>query len=743
MLKNESELDFQRIVTALHRSGRLAEAMTAYERMLSSDPNHTGALGNLGSIYRQLGRMDDALRCYQRATSQPDCPAEVFYNAANIEIVLGNKERALAYLDQCLARDGAMSLAWRRRGQALWALGQAQEAVAALQCALRLAPDDTVARYDLAEMLAEQGNPELAEPLLRWAIADRPDFKDARQRLAALLCQGRRPTEAASQYLALARLALQEPINVTAQDGADLPRRGDERDLDASVAVKVADGLHQYGHVEAAIGFLRDQIAARPTSAELKLGLARLLNRVRHPSEAIGLCQDVLDQEPENPEAHYAIGSALTYRHQLAQALYHYDRAFALGDQHSGPLSNRLFASLYSDEISPAALIALHRDKASLMLQSKRLPPVTREPVVEGEPLRIGFLTSDLVADHPVAQFLLPVLRQIDRHRFHVYIYTLNAASSATTDAAKQLSHQWRSVRDLSAGAASAMIGLDNLHLLIDLSGHTAGNALPVMALRPGPVQACYIGYPHSTGLATIDYFIGDDVNCPPEHADLFTERLVRPNPVAWCFGPPDPQRIVAQPRPHPDAFVFGSLNTTAKMSNRCLDTWSLILRRCPGAVLLLKAHAFGEPATVAFFKDRLVKAGASPDQVIFSPPGPFEEAMGTYAAIDAVLDTMPYTGGTVTAQALWMGVPVVTRCGDNMCQRLSASFLTAVGLEKLIARSEDEYIDIACQLAEGGIRDGVARRDLRQQAERTFCDAVTYTRNLERAFVAMINGVT
>lgn len=712
------ESEFHRIVTGPHRAGRLDDAAAAYRALLDAHPEHAGALANLGLILRRRGAIAEALDCYRRAAAVPDAPAEVLFNLANAEDDAGNSAAAVAALQRCVDRAPHLSPALHKMGLILNRQGRRTDAIAALRRALRYAPETVGLRVDLARMLDEAGDTELAEPLYRWALADQPEVPAARRWLADLLLRTGRRAEAEALHRQLA-----------CTDGAEDP--------DSTAAVAVADRLHALGQVDEAIALLKARRQRGPGAARMiTQALATLLLRSHCAVEVEPYVQSILATDPDTPWAIANLAHARHLQHRIDEAMVLQDRVLALQPNHSAPVSNALFMALYSDALSAADLTARHRRLAHRLIpQTPAVLPA--RPAGDGR-VRLGFVSADLTGHHPVAQFLEPLLRHLDRSRVRVALYILSDHTDATAARLRSFAETCCTLPKDDPVAGARAIAADGVDVLIDLGGHTSGNALPVLAHRPAPVQATVIGYPHSTGMAGIDYLFGDAIATPTEHAGLFTETVLRPNPCLWCLQPPAFETLTPRPRPPGAGVVFGSLNTTAKISPRCLRLWATILQRCPGAMLLVKAGGFGDPGMVDLFRRRLIEAGADIDRVVFDGPSPFAQALGTYDAIDIALDTMPFTGGTTTAQALVMGVPVVTRLGDTMCRRLSASFLTAVDRTDLIATDDETYVEIACRLAGEGARDAAARQDLRQRALRGFCDAAPYTRCFEYAVMGI-----
>ena len=720
---NDADARFDRIVVDLHLKGRVDEARDAYRQLLETAPGHAGAIANLGQILRRQGEQEEALRLYRRAAALPDVTAEILFNLANAEDDAGDAEAALAVLDRAQTLKPEMVPALHKRGLILSRLKRWEEAVDALRAAARIAPEDRVIRCDLGVALNHDGAPELAEPLFRWAIADQPEAARPRRLLADLLSRSRRLDEAETLYRAL------------------LKNGGKEEER---AALALAELLVRRSRLEEAVDLLRTRHAAEPDNANVAIALAGSLLKVHQIVEAVRICRRLLVNNPEHPSAHYFLASAYTLLHHNAEAQNHGLHAIEAGEDVLPAISNHLFSSLNSDDLTAEEIAQKHRDMAARLPAPDGVRP-PRRPRRPGTPLRIGFYTADLFGLHPVAQFFEPVLANLDRDRFQPVIYSRTGELDPTTERFQRLPAAWRDIGNRTDAHIAELLRGDELDILVDLAGHTADNGLRFFSRRMAPVQISYIGYPHSTGLREMDYIISDSVVTPPELEHLYSETVLRPNPCLWVFQPPPENVIVNRPRNParpPGAITFGSLNTTSKLSDRCLSLWARILTRCPQATLLLKAGGFAEAATVDSFRQRLAAHGADTSRVVFEPPEPFSHALGVYNVIDVMLDAMPFNGGTTTCQALWMGTPVLTRQGEAMCQRLSSSFLTAVGLKELITTSDEAYVELACALAHDAERVANLRNGLRRKVLASpLCDASTYTKNLQAAFEELVVG--
>jgi predicted O-linked N-acetylglucosamine transferase (SPINDLY family) len=363
-------------------------------------------------------------------------------------------------------------------------------------------------------------------------------------------------------------------------------------------------------------------------------------------------------------------------------------------------------------------LVEQHRIAAGLYeakaIREPIRPPPPRAP---SERLRIGFLSADLRA-HVVGSFALPLFENADPSAVDLVCYS---AYRGPADRIGQLIRARSTVREighLSDQAAAQVIADDGLDILIDLGGSTGDNRLGVMAYRTAPVTISWMGYPHSTGLSSVDYILLDRALVPPSPGLLAEQPLLMPH--AWiCLArlqfsqaqEPDP----VPPRERTGVVTFGTANQALKYSPAALAAWARTLLAVPDSTLLI----FRAECASARFRDNLVRAFAA--HGVGAERLRFEAVRGTgylnwYDAVDICLDTFPLTGGTTTCEALWMGVPVVSLVGEGVFERLSHSILTHAGLADLSVPDEAAFVAKAAELAGDVERLRALRRGLRAQ---------------------------
>ena len=356
--------------------------------------------------------------------------------------------------------------------------------------------------------------------------------------------------------------------------------------------------------------------------------------------------------------------------------------------------SSHLLA-LHNTAIGQEALFAAHRGYEKLLAG---IEPLAERVGKNHEKIRIGYLSPDF-RRHVMFSFIYGLFVRFDRTRFELYAYALAEEEDGFTEALKEHATAWRNVAGFSYAEIAERIRADEIDVLVDLAGHSAGGALPVLAYRPAPVQVSGLGYVNTTGLSVVDYFLTDDIVDPPgRHDALFTEEpvcLTSQFLYTAKSAAPKPSGAPCRKAGH---VVFGIFNHWYKVTEEMLFCWREILERVPKSRLLVKCQELFAPKMREEVLRRMAKAQIDIERVDLEPAT--SDYMERYRTVDIALDTYPYPGGGTTCDALYMGVPVVTRYGRRRGTRFGLSLLKNVGLSELAAADARTYIEKAVALA-------------------------------------------
>ena len=300
----------------------------------------------------------------------------------------------------------------------------------------------------------------------------------------------------------------------------------------------------------------------------------------------------------------------------------------------------------------------------------------------------------------------------------------------------------WRSLVGKSDADIAAMIRADGIDILIDLAGHTATNRLPMFARKPAPLQVTWLGYPNTTGLSTMDYRITDAFADPPGMTDAFhTEKLHRMPETFSCYSAPaDAPAVAPLQAKRTGRVTFGSFNNFAKITAEVITVWSNILKRIPTATLFLKYKDLESVPMTQYIHNQFMTRGVLVSQLrIQGDDASHVEHMARYNNIDIALDPFPYNGTTTTLDALWMGVPVITLAGASHVGRVGVSQMSNLGLQELIAKNQNDYVNIAVELAGNIEKLSALRAGMRERMLASpLMNVQRFTRNLEQGYEQM-----
>jgi predicted O-linked N-acetylglucosamine transferase (SPINDLY family) len=503
--------------------------------------------------------------------------------------------------------------------------------------------------------------------------------------------------------------------------------------------------LRAGGQCQRAIEPLRRVTELAPTHAEAFVQLGLCLRELGRYQESIGSFERALAINPGAVNLMDGIGRALVDQGRLDEAIAMYRRALAAQPNYAAAASNLLLALSYHDGVSPQKVAAEHFDFGRRFGGATTPPRPIRRPASDGR-IRIGYLSGDF-KQHSVSFFIWRVLSAHDRKRVAVTCYSDVARPDEVTRHLQPLPETWRVVAGMNDDQLAATIDNDQIDILVELAGHTGTNRLVQLARqRLAPIQVSYLGYPNTTGLSTIDYYITDSIADPPGMTEShFSERLVRLPGAFFCYVRiADVPDIVSPPAATRGYPTFGVFTNFAKVRPRMMQLWADILAALPNSRLLMQAKAMNDrttrDTTLRFFTDR----GLPAERIDLRPWLDFPQHVQLYKEVDVVLDTFPFNGHTTSCHALWMGTPLVTLAGATHRSRMGASILTNLGLPELVADSEQAYVRIATSLASDIPRMTELRMDMRDRMRRSvLVDEARFTRNLEDAYERMMRELS
>ena len=767
---------------ALDAAGRAAEAADHYRRSLAARPGFVPALNNLGLALCRLGRPAEAAAILRDAVSAAPDNAELWANLGTALRAAGDPEGAAEALSQAAGLAPGRTDLLEALAAALAGLGRNAEAAEVSRRCLALAPGNARAHYNLAVALEAAGGTAAAEESYRAAAALAPDLAEAHYNLGNLLA-ARGEAEAALDAYGRALAARPDYVDCLNNRGRFLGGIGrlEEAmlDLDRAVSLAPTDAVARMnrgdvrlrrGDREGGFADLRKAVALEPASVKPRTSLAMALTQAGLLAEAGAVLQEALAIDPRNPVALSLLGVVLTLGGATAAARPLLEEAVRLapgmpevvgnygmflirnGDgaaalpwlrraRELGPGNEQVHGGLiFALDFDPAVDVAEAQAERRRWYDAhcRGLSPGRGSHANPSDPerkLRVGYVSADF-RQHSAAYCFRPVLDRHDRSRFEVHCYSSTPAEDGMTEAFRAAADGWRDVGPVDDGVLADIVRGDGIDILVDLSGHTAGNRLRAFARKPAPVQVSAWGHVTGTGIPEIDALFADPVLIPEEERPLFAERVVD-LPCALCLDPPaEASGIDLDSAVAPASFTFGCLNRLSKVSDGTLRLWAGLLGRVPGSTLLLKDPVLDDAASRGHHVARAVAAGIDPDRLVLRGRTSRRDHLASYLDVAVALDPLSYGGGVTTFEALWMGTPVVTLPLRTLASRTAASILTACGLDGCIAGDVRGYVDVAAALAADPARIAPSRAEMRRRLSRTApFDPAAYTRAVEGTY--------
>ncbi|MDO8653799.1 MAG: tetratricopeptide repeat protein [Undibacterium sp.] len=525
----------------------------------------------------------------------------------------------------------------------------------------------------------------------------------------------------------------------------------------------------QVGQIVAALPHLRMALEASPHVHQHWMSFVDTLIRVGQPDTAQKVLIQGLQQGlPDYVNAHYNLGITFYEQRRYSDAIASYHRALEIEPEHVKTLNNlgeALSALGASDEAiacfekalenKPDYLNAYHN---LLLRMQYSILPTQREVFARhtgfaetfeaplkaswhcpsntrtfDKRLKIGYVSADF-RNHAVATFIEPVLANHDKSAFEIFCYFNDSRQDKVTERIQIYVDHWFCCLGISDEELAERIRSDGIDILIDLSGHTAGNRLLTFAHKPAPVQLTYLGYPGTTGLSAMDYRITDLYADPHGSEQYYSEKLLRlPNSLC-CFRPViDMPEIMPLPALVNEFITFGSFNNSSKIDQSTISLWTEILIALPSSRLLMTTTPEGErrESIAKKFED----AGVARNRITFRETVPSHEFHQLFQLADIALDPLLITGGTTTCESLWMGVPVIVLVGQRFIHRVGYSFLSSAGLSHFGALTKEEYVRIALETAADIPRLAKLRDSMRAQITASpLMDQARFTCHFEKA---------
>jgi len=679
---------------AFYMLGTIAEAQSETDIAIGNFLKALEFKPDFEIIYRQLcqlyfgnGDIEKAREIIQRGIALNPMRADFHFYLGNVHVHEKEFEQATGSFLQAISIQPNFAEVYGNMGLAYQAQGKSQEAVESFKRALEINPGDAMTHHNLGISFNSQGMPELAIDSFQRAIDIKPDFAEAHNRHGL--------------------------------------------------------ALHSLGRLDGAVESLIEALRIKPDYVDAHVNLGVVRSSRREYTAAIECLQKALELKPDCADAYRNLGVAFNDEGLLVDAANSFRKALAIKPDDIGAQSNLLFVMSFGIDCPSNAYLtearAYGEQIAALVKRDTpfRFDPINRMP----RALRIGFVSGDLNT-HPVGYFLENILEHLNPRKVELFAYPTSRQEDSLTTRIKPRFMAWNSIEGMDDSTAAKRIHKDQIDILVDLAGHTAHNRLAVFAWKPAPIQISWLGYFASTGVSEMDYLLADRVSVPESNQADFTEPIWYLPDTRLCFTPPAiGENLMPSPLPslRNGYLTFGCFQNIVKLNDKVLTSWGEIMAAIPQARLRFQNKQLGSPAVRERLLSQLADVGVSPDRVSLVGPVAREAYLTAYSEVDFILDTFPYSGGTTTCEALWMGVPTLSICGETMLARQGASMLACCGLQEWIAKDAKDYVVRAVAHSAALSDLALLRTTLRKQVLASpLFDAPRFAHHLEDAFHAI-----
>jgi predicted O-linked N-acetylglucosamine transferase (SPINDLY family) len=694
--------------------GSLERALESYASALAIQPEFAEACNNRGNAFLKLRRFAEALECYQRALSLRPEFHEALINRALAWRGLGSLQEALRSCERALQLDARSAAAQLAHGVILQDLGRTDAALASYDRALALRPDFAEARKNRGDILYLRGRLQPALESYERALQHAPRFAEAHLASANVLRDLRRLDEALERCDRAVRI---QP---------DLPEAHNTRGVI----------LQDLGRLEEALAALQVALALGPDSANACWNRGGVLQELGRHAEALESFEKALQIAPGYP---WLLGSMLFTKLQLcnwADLAKHLDvLAASIGNDARAVQPFAALALLDSPHLQHKVAARWVRERCPPRIES---PPLPAQP--RGALIRLGYFSADY-HDHATTYLAAGLFEAHDRRRFRVVAFSFGpqARDGMRTRVAAAFD-EFVDVGGLSDGEIARLSRDRQIDIAVDLKGFTQNSRPGIFAQRAAPLQVSYLGYPGTMAAPYVDYLVADHRIIPRESRAHYAEQIVY---LPHSYQVNDRNRRIAEREfarrelGLPDSvFVFCCFNNCWKITPDVFDGWMRILQAIPHSVLWLLASS--EEATGNLRREALAR-GVADARLNFPPRMPLAEHLARQRLADLCLDTLPYNSHTTASDALWSGVPILTRMGESFAARVTASLLGALGMDELIAGSSEEYEATAIAMATDRERLAALRSRLHtQRLGSPLFDTASFAAHLEAAYTEM-----
>lgn len=573
---------------------------------------------------------------------------------------------------------------------------QTQQSLKFTQMGLAFYPESPNLWANLGTTLHGDGKFEMAKLAYQKALGFKPEFAEVANNLGVMAIAEKSWLEALKYF----EIALKSSPSGTLAHTDMLQNK-------ASALVELEAKPEQITEVA-------EQIRkVNPRSENADLVYAKFYNKTGDYYKSLEYYKKALQLNPNSAGIHYSVGSTLKELHQFTEAEKYYRKSLEINPDNYGAVSGLLFTSHYFEYRTPQELFELAKHYGELVQnhtdfvydkwnipQNKDFPRENENFLQQNPPkIKVGFTSGDF-KNHPVGYFLEAVMQYLkSSNKLELFAYTTQNKEDDLTARIKPSFDHWIQVYGKSARMIAQQIHNDGIQILVDLSGHTGYNALTSFAYKPAPIQCSWLGYFATTGLKAVDYVIGDPFVAPKEENNQFVEKIWYMPKCYYHFTPPPDYKthpslqVGEMPCLKNGYMTFGSFNNLSKVNDAVVELWAKVLNAVPNSKLFLKYKQLGDENIRQSICERFGKFGIAAERLRLEGNSPRYDLLNCYNSVDIALDTFPYTGGTTSAESIFMGVPVLVKHGDRFLSHISETAIINAGYADFVAKDAEDYV--------------------------------------------------
>jgi protein O-GlcNAc transferase len=722
--------------------GKINLSISCYTKATEYRPQSEVGFVMLGQLYSSQGNSDQAIKNLKRGLYLKPKDSELISLLAAQFIENGDFDGAINYFKKTPLQDSNSCTAL---GKAFFAKGKHELALKYYRKALELSPQDAICHFNIGNTLMATDSLMAAIETYKQGLKIEPDNFNAINNMGNALTVSGDPNAGIISYKQALTI---EPNN-------------------AGVLFNLGNALSEVGNANDAIISYKQALKIQPDFSKAYNNLGCVLMKQGDTEASVKNFKQAIRLDPDFVDPYFNMGTSMQNKDDIPAAIAWFDLALGIKPGYENARAVKLaenaricnWPAIQHDRayipklgtttqrIQPFPFLAFedapknHQKRAEIKasIDFKKQPlPLRPRPIKKPKRLRIGYFSADF-HNHATMYLMAKVFEAHDREKFELYAYSFGP--DKPDEMRQRLLNSvdvFRDVVDIDDRAVAVLAHQDEIDIAIDLKGYTKFARTEIFAYRTAPLQISYLGYPGTMGADFIDYIIADEITIPEQYEAFYNESIIR---LPYSYQATDNSRIISdyhitrsQVGLPEHGFVFCCFNNNYKISPIEFDIWTRLLTAVEGSVLwLIKSNKWTEEN----LQSEVEKRGISRDRVIFAEKMPHAEHLARHRMADLFIDTFNYNAHTTASDALWAGLPLVTKLGKGFAARVAGSILTAVGLPELITHTEQEYETLILQLATNPKQLAAVKQKLaNNRLVKPFFDTELFTKHLEDGYL-------